>query len=111
MTKAPLVIIESPYAGNVERHENYCRRCMKDSFDRGEYPFASHILYTQKGILDDTIPEQRKLGMEAGWEILKRSDYSAVYTDYGISKGMEEGIKIAEALRHKIEYRKIGENV
>ena len=107
----PVVIIESPYAGDISTNETYARRCMKDSFSKGEYPFASHILYTQPGILDDAIPEERKLGMEAGWEILKRSDYSVVYEDYGMSRGMEEGIKIAEKLRHKIEYRKIGKNV
>lgn len=104
----PLVIIESPFAGEVERNKEYCKRCIKDSLKRGEVPFASHLLYTQ--VLDDTIPEERELGMDAGWEVLLRSDYSVIYKDYGISRGMEEGIKIAEELGHKIEYRKIGEN-
>ena len=100
-----LVIIESPYAGDVVRNERYAKLCMKDSFDRGEVPFVSHLLYTQ--VLDDTVLEERKLGMDAGFEVLRRSDYSAVYQDYGISKGMVEGIKIAEELGHKIEYRKL----
>lgn len=99
----PLVIIESPYAGNVSRNERYAKRCMKDSFDRGEVPFVSHLLYTQ--VLDDTVAEERKIGMDAGFEVLRRSDYSAVYTDYGISVGMQEGIEIAEKLGHRIEYR------
>ena len=103
-----LVIIESPYAGDFERNTIYVKRCMKDSLKRGEVPFASHAIYTL--ILDDTIPEERKLGMEAGFVILRRSDYSAVYEDYGMSGGMKAGIKLAEELGHKIEYRKIGEN-
>ena len=104
----PLVIIESRYAGDVERNVAYAKRCMKDSLGRGEVPFASHLLYTQ--VLDDTQPADRKLGMDAGFEVLSRSDYSVVYTDYGFSEGMKEGIATAENLGHKIEYRSIGEN-
>ncbi len=103
-----LVIIESPYAGDFKRNEKYARRCMLDSFMHGEVPFVSHLLYTQ--VLDDTDLLQRKMGMEAGFEILKRSDFSAVYKDYGISEGMAEGIKIAEGLGHSVEYRRIGQN-
>jgi hypothetical protein len=101
----PLVIIESPYAGDMVRNTRYAKLCMKDSFDRGEVPFVSHLLYTM--VLDDTILSDRRLGMEAGFELVRRSDYSAVYTDYGISDGMKEGIKIAEELGHKIEYRRL----
>ena len=50
-----LVILESPYAGEVEKNLDYARKCMKDCFLRGEYPFASHLLYTQNSILDDAI--------------------------------------------------------
>jgi hypothetical protein len=50
------------------------------------------------------------MGMEAGWEWIKASDYSIVYEDYGISKGMQMGIEMAQKLGHKIEYRKIGPN-
>ena len=63
-----LVIIESSFAGDMERNIKYARRCMRDSLIRGEFPFASHLLYTQEGILDDTKPDERKLGIEAGFE-------------------------------------------
>jgi hypothetical protein len=33
---------------------------------RGESPIASHLLYTQPGILKDDVPEERPLGIEAG---------------------------------------------
>ncbi len=104
----PIVIIESPYAGDFKRNEDYARRCMKDSLSRGEAPFISHLLYTQ--VLNDTIPEDRKLGMEAGFAFIGKSDFTAVYEDYGISGGMEEGIKRAKFVGHTIEYRKIGKN-
>ena len=38
------VIIESPYAGEIDKNTAYARRCMRDSLDRGEAPFASHLL-------------------------------------------------------------------
>lgn len=104
----PLVIIESPYAGDVKRNEDYAKRCMHDSLMRGEAPFLSHVLYTQ--CLNDTIPEDRKLGMEAGWAWIKVSDKTIVYEDYGISKGMQEGIDIAKNIGHKVEFRKIGKD-
>ena len=53
-----LVVLESPFAGNVEMNIHYARACMADCLARGEAPFASHLLYTQPGILDDDIPEE-----------------------------------------------------
>src|SRR3546814_12910998 len=61
-----LVIIESPYAGDVEENTRYARACLQDCLRRGEAPFASHLLYTQPGILDDRVPDERELGLEAG---------------------------------------------
>lgn len=83
-----LVIIESPYAGDVEENLKYARSCIKDSLSRGESPIASHLLYTQDGILDDTIPDERTLGIEAGLAWKRVSDAHVFYTDKGWSKGM-----------------------
>jgi len=104
----PLVIIESPYAGDFERNKKYCRRCLKDSLEKDEVPFASHLLYTQ--VLDDTIPKERKLGMEAGFAVTSRSDFTAVYQDYGLSNGMLAGIGVATQMGHEVVYRNIGKN-
>ena len=102
------VIIESPYAGDTGRNEKYVKRCILDSLKRGEAPFASHAIYTQ--VLDDTISDERKMGMNAGFAWLVKSDCTAVYHDYGVSNGMMEGIRIAMELNHYVEYRKIGKN-
>lgn len=99
------VIIESPYAGDVVRNESYAKECMKDCLNRNEAPFVSHLLYTQ--VLDDTVIEQRHLGIEAGLEWGKMADKTVVYTDYGISKGMELGIARAQKEDREIEYRKL----
>src|SRR4051794_36682614 len=59
-----LVILESPYAGDVERNTLYARRALKDSLMHVEAPIASHLLYPQ--VLDDLIPSERQLGIDAG---------------------------------------------
>ena len=86
------VIIESPYAGDVERNLRYVRAIMRDCLLRGEAPFASHLFYTQ-GVLDDNIPHERELGMRAGWAWLEVAHEIAVYEDLGISPGMDAAIK------------------
>ena len=102
-----LVIIESPYAGDVERNLAYARACMKDSLLRGEAPYASHLLYTQPGILDDRIPAQRNRGILAGFEWGKVAHGTAVYVDLGISEGMQRGIEAAYAAGRPIFFRRV----
>jgi hypothetical protein len=101
------VILESPYAGDIQRNLSYARRCMHDSLSRGEAPFASHLLYTQEGILRDDIPEERQWGIDAGMVWAKQAEATVVYIDLGISKGMEYGIGNALMSGRTIEYRKI----
>lgn len=64
-----LVVLESPYSGRdlaeVDRNIRYARACMADCIRRGEAPYASHLLFTQPGILRDEVPEERKLGIAA----------------------------------------------
>ena len=99
------VVVESPFAGDVESNIEYARAAMRDCLMRGEAPIASHLLYTQPGILDDLIPEERQLGIDAGllWGAL--AEATVVYTDRGISRGMEYGIANAEAAGRPVEYR------
>ena len=100
-----LVIIESPYAGDVEKNIKYARLCMKDSLDRGEYPFASHLLCTQENILDDNDPVERKLGIVAGFASAKLCSKTVIYADLGISNGMMLGIEDAIKNKRIIEVR------
>jgi len=102
-----LVIIETPYAGDIEKNLKYARLCMRDCFMRGEFPFASHLLYTQEGILDDTIPEERKLGINAGLTWGRFASKTVVYTDLGITEGMNQGIERAEEEGREVEMREL----
>lgn len=100
---ARFVIIESPYAGDVQRNEKYARMAMKDSLQRGEAPYLSHLLYTQ--VLDDTIQEERTMGIKAGLAIGRHAEATIVYHDYGTSTGMQCGIDRARKEGRPVEFR------
>ena len=102
------VVIESPLRGDYERNEAYAKACVRDCLARGESPYASHLFFAQDGILDDTDPDQRRLGMEAGFAWGEAAQLCAVYTDLGISSGMYDGIKKHAANGIPIEYRTLG---
>jgi hypothetical protein len=105
------VLVESPYAGEVVQNTGYARRVMADCLRRGEAPFASHLLYTQPGVLDDLKAEERALGIEAGlaWGML--AEVTVVYLDRGISTGMQLGIERARREGRGIEWRSLTEGV
>jgi len=99
------VIIESPFQGDTESHEEYARECLLDCLLRGESPLASHLLYTQ--VLDDTDKVERATGINAGHAWLHVADAVVVYTDLGTSEGMYAGIATAIFHGKTVEYRKI----
>lgn len=78
---------------------------MRDCFKRGEFPFASHLLYTQRGILRDSNADERILGIKAGLIWGKHAQKTVVYTDRGISEGMKYGIQEAHKQNRPVEYR------
>ena len=106
-----LVILESPYATNAdhtaEENVEYARVCLRDSLRRGEAPIASHLLYTQEGVLDDKVPIERDLGIRAGLAWADLADAMVVYTDLGISEGMEKAIAFAIKREVPVEYRSL----
>jgi hypothetical protein len=106
-----LVAIESPFAGNVQRNIAYAKRCVHDCLSRGESPYASHLFFTQDGILDDTKPEQRTLGIESGLAWAAKALLVAVYVDHGISDGMRAGIYRAISNRQDIVFRALDRDV
>lgn len=112
-----LVIVESPYAARkpdgswdpegVEENLRYLRAAMRDCLLRGEAPYASHGLYTQPGVLNDQVPEERKLGMSGGFAWNNKADASVLYIDRGTSSGMKEGILNAVKAGRPIEVRQL----
>lgn len=106
-----LVILESPFAGENEvirtRNLWYARACVRHSLMLGEAPIASHLLYTQSGILNDDDPAERKMGIDAGLAWRRVAEASVVYEDYGISGGMAYGIALASERGIPVEYRRL----
>lgn len=105
-----LVDLASPFAGNIKRNITYARRCVAHSISMNEAPLASHLLYTQPGILNDDDSEERNIGIYAGKNWALHAAATVVYTDYGISAGMEYGIDHALANGRPVFFREIGEN-
>ena len=105
------VIIESPYSGKtkeeVDQNEKYLNEALAHSLSLGEAPFASHGLYTRPGVLDDTCPEQRRLGIDAGFMWRCCSHLTVVYGDMGITRGMVEGIEHSIKMSVPVRFRKI----
>ena len=105
------VVIETPYRGNgykdLEINIRYARACMRDCLLRGELPFASHLLYTQEGILNDRHPLERTQGINAGLEWAKAAKFTIVYEDRGYSAGMEAGIRAAKEAGRPVIYRRL----
>lgn len=103
------VVIESPYAADtadgIARNVRCARAAMRDCLLRGDSPYASHLLYTQPGVLNDADPAERKQGIEAGFAWRSAANKTVVYTDLGITNGMEYGIAHATAAGLPVEYR------
>jgi len=115
----PFVIVESPFMGLKDvrgigpgtqaYNIRYARAAIRDSILRGEAPFASHLLYTQDGILRDEVHEERELGMGLGWHIMRRANLVTIYTDLGWSSGMVRGFNAAvDAGKSQPEIRRLG---
>ncbi|HLD40479.1 MAG TPA: hypothetical protein VJB13_05055 [Candidatus Nanoarchaeia archaeon] len=106
-----LVYVESPFKGEnwelTARNVYYARLCVRDCLKRGEAPYASHLFFTQAGILNDAIQAERDLGIAAGQSMGDKFDLRVVYEDFGISKGMQYGIERALKLGQPIEHRKL----
>ncbi len=102
------IILESPYAGDVDANVAYARRAMRDSLRRGEAPIASHLLYTQDGVLNDLIPGERTVGILAGFAWWEQADAIVFYIDLGMSPGMNAALDRCAKYRKPYEYRSIG---
>lgn len=92
------VVIESPYAAKTEDgillNEAYGELCMHDCLvNFNESPYASHLLYTRPLVLRDEVPEDRKLGIQAGFFWRDVAEKTVFYTDLGMTDGMVEGLE------------------
>jgi hypothetical protein len=106
------VICESPYRADttegVAANVSYAKECVRHCLARNEAPICSHLLIAAHGILDDSVPAERGLGINAGLSWQTAADVVVVYTDRGISGGMELAIDRAKFYNVPVEYRSLG---
>jgi hypothetical protein len=98
------VVIASPWAGDEHTHEAYALACLQDSILRGEAPIVPHLYLTR--VLADS-GDGRKIGMRIGAHLIRGAQALAVYTDLGISAGMNGEITVAERAGVKVEKRTV----
>lgn len=93
-----LIYICSPYRANddavLQRNIEYARELTRGVLLQGSIPVATHLYMTQ--CMDESIEEERNIGLAAGREILQRCDAVIVGAKYGISSGMKVEIEFAE---------------
>jgi hypothetical protein len=98
-----IVIVASPYSGDVEANVQYARWACLDCINRNEYPFAPHLLYPQ--FLEDGDEAQRAFGIDAGFAFWPIAQEIAFYTDRGWSKGMLDELEVARGMKMSIAFR------
>ena len=102
MAEGKIVYIASPYAGNVKDNAAFAKAACRMAMEQGSVPVAAHLLYPQ--ILDDTVPEQRELGIRMGLRLLETCS-ELWLCGSRITGGMQEELKTA--WRHGIPVRRI----
>jgi len=101
------VVIESPYAGDIDMNMEYLADAIRDCVLRGEAPYASHLMMTKA--LDDDVPAERETGIACGHMWAAIADKVVVYEDLGISPGMRASIVAHKSAGRKIEMRSLKE--
>ena len=71
----------------------YAKELTRVALDHGITHVTPHLYLTQ--VLDESNPEQRKIGMAAGIEILKQCQYILIGSRKGLSEGMLDEIEEA----------------
>lgn len=102
MSNPPIVILESPYSGQIPRNVAYAQRAMNDARERGEVVIMPHLLWTQHHLAPnhfvcdwDQKYEVKNGGREVSLrqihKLRKIADKVIFYMDYGLSSGMKDG--------------------
>ena len=94
----------SPLSGNISGNIENAKRYARYIFKCGMAPVIPHFYAL---VLNDEIPDERKLGMQAGISLLWVCDEVWVFGNQ-ITDGMKKEIRFAEKLNIKVRY--ISEN-
>ena len=90
-----LIYVASPYKGDIKKNMEYAKQACRYVLNEGNGFFCPHLLYPQ--ILDDNNPEERRLGINIGKELLAKCDELWAFGG-NISHGMFEEIEFAREI-------------
>lgn len=90
-----LVVLESPYSGDVVSNKAYLQECIRDCVRRGESPYASHQMLTEA--FNDLDPHERALGITVGFAWRRVAAITVFYVDRGWSRGMRLALDDCES--------------
>lgn len=121
MSRSRIVVIESPYSGNIAKNVMYAQRAMLDARKRGEIALVPHLLWTQHYQCPDVFvsdyDDKYKVegcGREESLEQIKTlrrlANKVVFYLDYGMSPGMNDAVKDCKENGYACEERYIGKN-
>ena len=96
------VYVASPFAGDEKKNTAAAIRYCRFVINEGYIPVASHILFAASGMLRDSVPKERELGMLLGLGLLRSC--SEVWVFGEPSSGMLKEIQEAEMLKKPIRF-------
>jgi len=112
-----VVMIESPYSGQIDRHVRYTALCCIDAaIVHDELGYASHGVMTQhprcKEIFVSDFQEKwdtltRDEAIAMSHRMRRRCDKTVFYTDLGWSSGMTQALDYCKSHRIPFELRKV----
>lgn len=103
-----LIYVASPFAGDMEQNIEYAKQACRAVMESGHAFFAPHLLYPS--ILDDTVPEERQLGIDMGLSMLSRCNELWVFGET-ISAGMQAEIQEAQRIGIPVRRMDLGEEL
>jgi ABC-type uncharacterized transport system ATPase subunit len=102
MSAIKLVVLESPYSGDVKGNVRYAQKCMNILRAEGHAVFVPHLLWTQHELcpehfVSDYDEKYTVIGRDAAIECIKRvrqeADLVVFFVDRGWSSGMKAGLQ------------------
>jgi len=109
MAEGEIVYIASPYAGDTAGNTAFAKAAYRLAMEQGRIPVAAHLLYPQ--MLDDSIPEQRELGIRMGTRLLGACSelwLCGSRISGGMHEELEAALRLGIPVRH-IPWRAVAE--
>ena len=102
--EAPVVYICAPYAGTDEeraRNVENAKRYGLFAINQGYVPYIAHLAICS--FLEDNVPEEREIGIQADNIMIRRCDEIWVFGDR-ITPGMKAEIQLCHELQKPVKY-------